>query len=111
MFPFYTSKAIVHKISIDGIQYITCFYTVSVTDAATAAPTSSSQPSTTTQIAEKPSPHVVGMHYVYLLKLSKLKTRNLHFYFTVLAISSVVVSQIRCDTGNICNTGLMCVYV
>ena len=38
-----------------------CFYTLPVTDAATA-PASSSQPSTTTQTTEKPSSHVVGMY-------------------------------------------------
>ena len=49
---------------------ISVLYTVPVTDAAATAPTSSSQPSTTTKTPEKPSSHVVGMYYA-CIKLSK----------------------------------------
>ena len=50
-----------------GVTY-TCFYTVPVTDAA-AAPASSSQPTTTTQLQtdEKPSSLVVGMYIVTII--------------------------------------------
>ena len=45
----------------------TCFYTVPVTDAATA-PASFSQPSTTTQTAEKILSHVAGMYITVLMR-------------------------------------------
>ena len=64
--------ALFHKIFHGGISrcYIICFYTLPVTDAAACAPASSSQPSTTTQTAEKSSSHVVGMYITIIIHVS-----------------------------------------
>ena len=56
-----------------------CFYTVTVADAA--APASSSQPSTTTKTSEKPSPHVVGMPALPVIKSIEFEGTAMLVYF------------------------------